>query len=1594
MTGSDLLVARTTRTRTLLFMATLLVVVGALSFFVAQARAVVLPLDPDPLPGSPLQFQGGDGDQLEALPETDWNTLGLNPRHFADPQADDNIFDTGSKITEPIDWDLGTKDGGSTPGKDNILDAYVKLDPAANGDLYVYLAFTRFANNGTTYMGYELNQNPDTWTNAEGEEIPCRTTGDIIIAARANGNDIDLSLETWTTTSLDPNGSGCAATGTLTAFDSFTADEAQGHMNEAAITDFLPGFAWSGNTIPKQQFGEAALNLTALLTELNDSPCFSFGSIWMHTRSSTAIDSNLNDYIPPSTLVIGNCTASGVKYNDVNGNGSRDAGEPGLAGFRIWADYDNDGVLDAGEPFDDTDATGAYSISGIQDPSGTYSLREMQTPPATGTGGWICSQPTTTGTGGVFPCAYTGIDGSATPNVTGKDFGNYRPGKIELDKEADAGTVDAGEDIGFTLTVTNTGAGLAHDVTLTDTLPSDAGLSWSEDPDSADCSITGGVLSCDFGDLAPGASASVHISSPTTFASCGVIDNTGMASSDGSGSDEDSDSVTVECPDLELTKEADAASVSAGDEIGFTVTVTNNGPGVAKGVTIDDPLPTGSGVVWSEDPDNADCEIVANTLSCDFGDLASGASRTVHVSSPTTSESCKAYPNTASLSADNHPDLEDSATTTVNCGEIEISKTADSGTVNAGEPIGFTITVHNKGAGTLHDVTVTDTLPDDAGLAWSESPDNPDCSISAGVLTCDFGDLAPDASRTVHISSPTTFASCGEISNTASVTTSNDGSGESTDDVTVQCPDLEIVKEADATSVSAGDQIGFTITVTNNGPGTAKGVTLDDPLPTGTGISWSDDSADCSITADTLSCDFGDLGDGESASVHVTSPTTKDSCKAYPNTATASADNHPDVEDSATTTVNCGDIEISKVADAGTVNAGDPIGFTITVHNKGAGTAKGVTVTDTLPDDAGLDWSENPDSPDCSISAGVLTCAFGDLAPDASASVHISSSTTFDSCGEITNTASVSTTNDGSGESTDSVTVECPDLEIVKEADAASVSAGDEIGFTVTVTNNGPGTAANVSISDPLPTGTGVVWSEDPDSADCEIVADALSCDFGDLADGESASVHVSSPTTKDSCKAYPNTASLSADNHPDLEASATTTVNCGGIAIVKEADAGSVNAGEDIGFTITVTSTGAGTAKGVTVTDTLPSDAGLSWTEDSAACSISAGVLTCDFGDLAPEESASVHISSPTTADSCGVIENTASVSTTNDGSSSSTDSVTVDCPAIQVVKSGPDTVYHGDQAKFTFKVSNPGTVGLTDVVVTDDKCSPVQGPTAKEGGDQNAVLDPGEVWTYACTMTIAPHQSGEANPVVNTVTATGTDRHGGHPSDTDTHSTRILHPAIDIEKTGPATATQGDVLSYTLTVKNTGDSPFVSVVVTDPNCDDQPTLVSKNGDPTPGTLDPGTDTWTYTCSHLTTTSESSYTNTANVTGTDRNNRKATDSDTVTTDIAGQLPVVPGTARLRGPSGCVRGPFKATVRGTKIARVTFFLDGKRFKRINAKTGQTRFQATINPRGRGFGVHRVTARVQFTAESNTSTRTLRLSFQRCKKRVVRPRFTG
>jgi uncharacterized repeat protein (TIGR01451 family) len=406
-----------------------------------------------------------------------------------------------------------------------------------------------------------------------------------------------------------------------------------------------------------------------------------------------------------------------------------------------------------------------------------------------------------------------------------------------------------------------------------------------------------------------------------------------------------------------------------------------------------------------------------------------------------------------------------------------------------------------------------------------------------------------------------------------------------------------------------------------------------------------------------------------------------------------------------------------------------------------------------------------------------------------------------------------------------------PALTIQKTADAATVTAGGTIGFTITVTNGGPGTATNVVINDALPAGTGINWVENPDKAECSIsgTPQTLTCTIGSLASGASFSVHVESPTTAGSCGTYPNTATASADNHPTVQAQASITVNCPTLSILKSTSTPTVNAGQPISYTITVSNAGPGTATGVSISDTLPGAANLSWTEnpDKAECSITSNVLTCSGITIPSGGSFSVTVTSPTDTADCGTYNNTATFNSTNDGTGSSGPiSITVACPppppppppaspavGINIVKSGPTVAHVGDTITYTLTVTNTTSTPLATVVVTDPICSAAP---VLLGGDVNlnALLDLGETWTYTCTHVVT---ASGPDPLPNTATAQGVGA-GQIVSDTDSHSVDIIHPAINVVKSvSPTSGTPGTVLTYTYVVTNTGDTTLFDVSVDD---------------------------------------------------------------------------------------------------------------------------------------------------------------------------------
>ena len=252
-------------------------------------------------------------------------------------------------------------------------------------------------------MAFELNQRAELWNNGETETDLAPDEGRDHPDVAGVGNVPSVLLQRWTRRRAMPL-RGARPRGRWRIHGLHRQRRCAGAVNDVAIADFLPGFAWPGGIIRAGLFVEALLNLSVLLEELNDCRA-SRWSTWMHTRASLSDSSNMDD-LSRRAAAVRQLDGERGQVQRLNGDGDRDVGEPGLVGFRIWADDDNDGVL-MRTSRSMTPTRTATTRSRVSRTVGDLLLREMSTPPATGTGGWICSQRRRTARM-ACPRAYTG----------------------------------------------------------------------------------------------------------------------------------------------------------------------------------------------------------------------------------------------------------------------------------------------------------------------------------------------------------------------------------------------------------------------------------------------------------------------------------------------------------------------------------------------------------------------------------------------------------------------------------------------------------------------------------------------------------------------------------------------------------------------------------------------------------------------------------------------------------------------------------------------------------------------------------------------------------------------------------------------------------------------------------------------------------------------------------------------------------------------------------------------------------------------------------------------------------------------------------
>jgi len=182
----------------------------------------------------------------------------------------------------------------------------------------------------------------------------------------------------------------------------------------------------------------------------------------------------------------------------------------------------------------------------------------------------------------------------------------------------------------------------------------------------------------------------------------------------------------------------------------------------------------------------------------------------------------------------------------------------------------------------------------------------------------------------------------------------------------------------------------------------------------------------------------------------------------------------------------------------------------------------------------------------------------------------------------------------------------------------------------------------------------------------------------------------------------------------------------------------------------------------------------------------------------------------------------------------------LTQQAPSVKVEKSAdPTSVKVGETINYTVTVTNDGNVDLANVAVQDEMMnSKTVTVTAKDS--DGADVTPDGTWsentytitslpagvTYTFKYSYTATENDVKSGVRNTVTVDAPDL-PEDPDDTVTITVDVLAPAIDIVKTLTAVngeevptdynAQVGDALTYTITVTNTGNTPFEEITVTD---------------------------------------------------------------------------------------------------------------------------------------------------------------------------------
>ena len=644
---------------------------------------------------------------------------------------------------------------------------------------------------------------------------------------------------------------------------------------------------------------------------------------------------------------------------------------------------------------------------------------------------------------------------------------------LDISKVANSTVIVAGENVGYTVTVTNYGPSVATNVVLKDIFNSKELLNLQYSLNGVDWLDYNGSVS--LGDINAGTNVTVYFRAKVNGSVRGDVLNivnitTGVDDARGNFTDNETVNVMANTT-LVVIKDAEIKELNPGDTVHFIVTVIAGGSSDSLNVNLNDILDAKlldvAGATYAVNGVNKG----SWTGSIDLGNMLTGTAVTVDIWAKVLSSADRDVFNLVNVTSDEHPEGNISNTTVhVRIVDLAVDKLVNNSVPKYLDMIEYTIVVVNNGPDKSFNVTVGDLLPDGVKFISSNGQYNPDTGVWF------VGDLDNNESAILKI--VVQVIKVGNIINNVNVT----GTGHDTNltnnnaSVSVNVPEsvlLNITKVANSTIIVAGENVGYTVVINNYGPSVASDVVLKDIFNSKellnlqyslNGVDWLDYNGSVSL---------GDINAGADVTVYFRAKVNGSVRGDVLNTVNITAG----VDDArgnftANETVNVianTTLAVIKDAEIKALNPGDTAHFVITVIAGGSSDSLNVKLEDIL--DAGL---LDVKSATYRINGGNLTnytqiISLGNMHTGSKIVVDIYAAILSTTGQDIFNCVNVTSDEHPEGNTSNTtIHVNIADLEIIKIVNNATPNYGDEITYTITVRNNGPDNSTNIKVSEVL----------------------------------------------------------------------------------------------------------------------------------------------------------------------------------------------------------------------------------------------------------------------------------------------------------------------------------------------------------------------------------------------------------------------------------------------------------------------------------------------------------------------------------------------